>query len=86
MKKLILAVLFSVFISTLSFANYKDDITSFKGMKVEIVLANNEKSIIGIFKDTSDYAGQIAGLILVSDNGAKIYISLDEIAAIKEIK
>lgn len=86
MKKLFMVLVMTLLFSAFTFANYFDDIRYFKGKKVEIILANNDKSQIGIFKDTSELMKTLYGVILESEDGAITFIGLTEIAAIKEIK
>jgi small nuclear ribonucleoprotein (snRNP)-like protein len=86
MKKIFTAVLLLVFTATLAFAGYVDEVKSFKGKKVEIVLVNNPNTIKGLFTGTEDMMNQPVIIILTGDNGEKIIVFYAYIAAIKEIK
>lgn len=86
MKKIIMVVLVMALFSLSVFASWFDDINYYKGKKVEIILANNQKTEIGIFQNTSEYMKSILGIILRNDDGSLVYISMEQIAAIKEIK
>jgi len=86
MKKIMMVLLVMTLFSLSVFANWYDDINYYKGKKVEIMLANNEKTITGVFQNTSEYMKSIIGIVICNDDGSLVYISMAEIAVIKEIK
>lgn len=86
MKRIFSLLIILAFFSVALFANWFDDLNYFKGKKVEVVLASNQKTEIGVFQYTSEYMKSVLGIVLKAEDGSIIYISIGEVAVIKELK
>ena len=85
MKKIIMTLLMIGFATAVTFANFYDDLRYYQGKKIEVVLADGQKSEIGIYKDTSEIMKNIYAIVIEDENGKRILIRIEEIALIKEL-
>lgn len=84
MKRAIFILTLMFCFSALIYADYNKDIRSFVGKKVEITLANNPKSIVGVLA-TSEQMGVLIALVITNENGEKVLVKYDQVAVIREV-